>query len=134
MNEKQQQAILMMAEGKAYQEIAEALDVTPKTISQWRTDPAFRAELNQHLHDIKAYHSEKLRQLQGQALKTIEDCLNDPEIPAKDRLAAAFKTLELGKIDVSEPGSTDASQLKLENDFNLKRDRALAGGRQLSTR
>lgn len=88
----------MMAEGRMYQEIAEALDVTPKTISQWRANYDFMAALNQHLHGIKEAHSEKLRNLQGLALKTIEDCLNNPELPAKDRLAAAFKTLELGKL------------------------------------
>jgi hypothetical protein len=117
MIEKQQQAILMMAEGRIYQEIAEALDVTPKTISQWRANHDFMAALNQHLHGIKETHSEKLRNLQGLALKTIEDCLNNPELPAKDRLAAAFKTLELGKTSVTPLGSTNADQLRAEEYF-----------------
>ena len=115
MNEKQQQAILLMAEGKMCQEVAEALDVTPKTISMWRADPEFKAALNQHLENIKAAHSERLRSLQGLALKTIEDCLNDSELPAKDRLAAAFKIIEISKMNVAEPGSTNAGQIRMQN-------------------
>lgn len=120
MNEKQQQAILLMAEGRMCQEVAEALGVTPKTISQWRADLEFKAALHQHLHNIRESHSEKLRNLQGLALKTIEDCLNDQELPAKDKLAAAFKTLELGKISITQPGSTNPGQLKLEDDLSIK--------------
>ena len=79
MNEKQQQAVLMMTEGKLYQEIAKELGVTSKTISQWRADPEFRATLNQHLENIKTAHSERLRNLQGIALETLEECLKDPK-------------------------------------------------------
>lgn len=106
MNEKKQQAILLMAEGKMCQEVAEEIGVTPKTISQWRSDPEFRTSLNKHLHDIQTTHSKKLCNLQGLALKTIEDCLSDPELPAKTRLAAAFKTLEIERISVKEPVTT----------------------------
>ncbi len=121
MNEKQQQAILMMVEGKMYREIAKVLGVTSKTISQWRADPEFRATLNQHLENIQAAHSEKFRNLQGLALKTIEDCLNNPEFSAKDRMAAAFKILDLGRITITQPGSTNAAQIKFEDNFNIFR-------------
>lgn len=127
MNEKQQQAILLIAEGKMYQEVAEAIGVTPKTISTWRADPDFKAALNQHLHNIQEAHSEILRNLQGLALKTIEDCMNDPELPVKDKLAAAFKTLELGKTTIAQPGSTDVHEIKAQENHNMKVSRLLAG-------
>lgn len=127
MNEKQQRAILLMVEGKLCQEVAEVLGVTSKTISQWRADPEFRAALNQHLWDIKATHSERLRGLQGLALKTIEDCLNDAGLPAKDRLAAAFKTLELGGTTVTQPGITDANEIKAQDSRDAMVHRLLSG-------
>jgi hypothetical protein len=127
MNEKQQRAILLMSEGRMCQEVAEALGVTPKTISQWRADPEFRAALNQHLHNIRETHSERLRNLQGLALKTIEDCLNDPELSVKDKLAAAFKTLELGGTTVTQPGSTSVDAIKAEDSQGEMMYRLLSG-------
>ena len=127
MNEKQQQAIILMAEGKMCREVAEALEVTPKTISAWRADPDFKAALNLHLHNIQEAHSEILRNLQGLALKTIEDCLNDPELPVKDELAAAFKTLELGKTTIAQPGSIDAYEIRAQEHHNMQVNRLLAG-------
>ena len=111
LNEKQEQAILLLAQGKMCQEIAETLNVTPKTISTWRADPEFRAALNQYLENIKAAHSERLRCLCGLALKTIEDSLNDEGLSPKDRLAASFKVLELCKVEPVKPGLTNASKL-----------------------
>ncbi len=123
MNEKQQLAILLMAEGLQYQQIAEKVGVTKKTISQWRADYEFRAALNQHLNEIRSAHSEKLRSLQKTALEIIEQSLVSPETPAKDKLNASFKILEIGKITVNEIGSTDANVIAEQDQFN-----ALFGG------
>ncbi len=101
MNEKQEQAILLLAQGKMCQEIAETLNVTAKTVSVWRADPEFRAALNQYLANIKAAHSERLRSLCGLAL-------NDEGLSPKDRLAASFKVLELCKVEPIKPGLTRA--------------------------
>lgn len=111
MNEKQKQAILLLAQGKMCQEIAETLNVTAKTVSVWRADPEFRAELNQYLENIKAAHSERLRNLCGIALKTIEVLLNNEELSARDRLAASFRVLELCKLEPVKPGLTNATKL-----------------------
>ena len=119
MNEKKQQAILMMSEGMMFQEIAKKLTVTPKTISEWRSEPEFRATLNQYLENMQSAHSEKLRNLQGIALQTIQDCLNNPEYSPKEKLTAAFKILALSGISVTQPGSSSAVQL-IEEDNLLK--------------
>ena len=42
---KQQEAILLFAEGYSRPEVAERLKVAPKTISNWKCDSRFRAEL-----------------------------------------------------------------------------------------
>jgi Homeodomain-like domain-containing protein len=119
MNEKQQQAILLLAAGKTCSQVAEHLQVTPKTISTWRATPEFRAELNTYLQDIKTAHAERLRSLCGMALDTIEDCLNDGELSSKDRLSASFKLLELGRVSPSEIGETDAAKIHFEDMLNI---------------
>ena len=114
MSEKQQQAILLLASGKTGVEVAESLQVTPKTVSTWRSQPEFKAELNKHLLGIQSAHSERLRSLCTTALQTIENCLNDESISAKDKLAASFKVLQLGQVSPSQIGSTNPAQLEFE--------------------
>ena len=45
------------------------------------------------------------------ALKTIEDSPNDEGLSPKDRLAASFRLLELGKVEPVKPGLTNAAKL-----------------------
>lgn len=119
MNEKQQQAIILLATGKTGSEVAEQLKVTPKTISVWRSEPEFRAELNKHMLDIKTANAERMRSLCGVALQTIETCMLDEDTPVKEKLNASFKLLELGKVSPSEIGSTDASELPFDDSLKI---------------
>lgn len=119
MNEKKQHAILLLTEGKTGAQVAEQLQVTPKTISAWRSDAEFRAELNKHLLDIKMAHAEWLRSLCATALQTIENSLNDDKVPVKEKLAASFKLLELGRVKPSLIGSTDPTELELDKKLGL---------------
>jgi len=118
MNEKQHLAIQHLSTGKTGAEVAELLQVTPKTVSTWRQDPEFKAELNKHLLDIKTAHSERLRSLCATALQTIENCLNDEKVPVKEKLAASFKLLELGQIKPLLIGSTDAEEIRKREFLN----------------
>jgi transposase-like protein len=117
MNEKQQQAIMLFATGKTCKEVAEQLDVTPKTISTWRACPEFRAALNSQLQDIKEANSERLRSLGMTALNTIEKIMLDETAPPKDRLNAAVKVLELGKASTESIQSTDPAKLRVRDMF-----------------
>lgn len=119
MNEKQQQAVILLATGKTGVEVAKELKVTPKTISAWRNSPEFRAELNMYMHDIKTANAERLRSLCGVALQTIEACILDEETPVKEKLAASFKLLELGRVSPSAIGATDASKIHLEDMLSI---------------
>ncbi|SEN42866.1 helix-turn-helix domain-containing protein [Nitrosomonas marina] len=119
MNEKQRQAILLLASGKTGVKVAESLQVTPKTVSTWRSQPEFKAELNKHLLDIQSAHSERLRSLCTTALQTIENCLNDESISAKDKLRASFKVLHLAKVQPLEIGSIDAVELEFDEKLRL---------------
>ena len=71
MNEKQQQAIILIATGKTGVQVAEQLQITPKTISTWRATPEFRAELNKYMLEIKPAHAERLRNLCVLSLEVI---------------------------------------------------------------
>lgn len=120
MNVKQQQAILLLTTGTTCTEVAKKLQVTPKTISTWKTCPEFRAELNSHMLDIKNANSERLRSLCMTALQTVEETMLDKDTPTKERLTAAFKLLELGQISPSSIGSTDADELEDEDRMKKK--------------
>ena len=118
MNEKHQQAILLFSAGKSCVEVANELNVTPKTISMWRSSPEFRAELNSHLLDIKQANSERLRSMCMKALTTVETVMLDEATPAKERLSAAFKILELGKVSPDTIESTNPDKLRMNDSFN----------------
>ncbi len=118
MNEKQLLAIQLLSTGKTGAQVAEQLQVTPKTISMWRSDPKFKAELNKHLLDIKAAYSEHLRSLCTTALQTIENCLNDEKVSVKEKLAASFRVLKLGQVSSSRIGSTDQVKVSIDDRFS----------------
>lgn len=119
MNEKQQQAILLIASGKTGAQVAEQLQVTPKTVSTWRSTPEFRAELNKYMLDIKTANAERMRSLCGVALQTIETCILDENTPVKEKLTASFKLLELGKVSPSEIGATDAGKILFDDSLKI---------------
>lgn len=115
MNEKQQQAIILIASGKTGAQVAKQLKVTPKTISIWRATPEFRAELNKYMLDIKTANAERLRGMCAVALQTIESSILDENTPVKEKLSASFKLLELAQVSPSEIGETDSAKIPFED-------------------
>ena len=61
MNEKQQKEKVLFSKVKSCIKVASELNITPKTISAWRSSPEFRAYLNSHLLGIKQPNPERLR-------------------------------------------------------------------------
>jgi len=51
INERQRLAAQLAASGKTGREIAAELDVAPETVSRWRSDEHFAAELNAFRND-----------------------------------------------------------------------------------
>ena len=95
LNESQLLAAAMLATGTKAVVVAEELKVTEETISRWRKLPAFRVAINQlHAEAMEAI-SGKLRNMGAIALETFEELLTDPDTPARERLLAASKILEL---------------------------------------
>lgn len=118
MNEKQEQAVILFTSGKTCKQVAEQLNVTPKTISAWRSDPEFMAVLNSRLKDIQQANSERLRNLGMAALDTIEEIMTDKTIAPKERLNAAVKILELGRVSTEPVQSTDPDKLRINAMFD----------------
>lgn len=115
-------AIEYLAMGENNKSVAEKLNLAPETISRWRSDFEFQAALNLLLTENHQNTKDRLRHLSAIALETIEAVMTDRDAPAKDRLTAALKIVELSKLSVGRVGSSDAAILrkeKAENDFML---------------
>ncbi len=109
-------AISFLASGLNNKETAEEIDVTPEAISRWKADFDFKAELNSLLKVAQEEAQNKLRSLSSLALSTIEEIIQDIDLPAKDRLNASIKVLELMNVKAGVIGSTNASVLKSEKE------------------
>jgi len=108
------EAILLFAASESNISIAKKLKVTPETVSVWKNDYAIQAELNKLLEANNKAAGEKMRSLSIIALETIEQVMVDTEQPAKDRLNAALKVLELNRVRQNQIGATNASILQKE--------------------
>ncbi len=109
---KQMQCIILMAEGLSNVDIAKELSITAETISRWKADFTFQAELNKLLGDNQNHAQNKLRNLNDTALKTIEEIMIDAEASHKDRLTACLKILEITKLTGGNIGSTNPENLE----------------------
>ena len=115
-------AIQHLAMGENNKSVAEKLNLAPESISRWRGDLDFQAVLNSVLAENRESTKDRLRHLSAIALETIEAIMTDSEAPAKDRLTAALKVIELSNISVGRIGSNDAAILrkeKAQDDFML---------------
>ncbi len=121
LNAQHHQAAQLLVSGISAKIIAEQLSVDPVTISRWKTDYDFKALLNSLLSEVQQETADKLRGLAATALDTIESLMADELTPAKDRLTAALKVLELTKTSPKHIGSTNAAVLKRD----AERDAAL---------
>lgn len=109
------QAIILLSEGLNNKEVADRLGVAHETISRWKADFNFQAELNTVLKANHEAQTEKLRRLSSVALDTIEQVMLDGGTPHRDKLTAAFKVLEITKLRQSSLGSRNASTLEQQH-------------------
>ena len=107
-------AIELLALGETGRSTAQKLGVSEETVSRWKSDFDFMAALNSLLQDNKEAVQARLRSLSEVALETIESVMNDPDVPAKERLMASFKVLELSNINATAIGSNNPEVLEKE--------------------
>ncbi len=115
-------AIDLLITGKKNFEIAEELGVDKVTVSRWRSDYVFQAEMNQRLKDNTQHTQDRLRALADTALATIETVMADSN-DDKARLQAAFKVLEMAQVKVpTSIGSTNPRALQRDDEMNKALD------------
>lgn len=115
---KHHKAIDLLITGSSINLIAKELNVRRETISIWKNDFDFQAQLNKALKANSEAAQERLRHLSGIALETIEKIMKDTDSPAKDRLTAAVKILDITQLSIGEIGSTNPDILQKEQQQN----------------
>jgi hypothetical protein len=100
LSPQQQQAALLMAEGKTGRQVAEALAVAEETVSRWKQQTEFEALINTCLAEAREATRYRLRTLAGKAINVIDGVLDDDKAEDKDRLSAAFQLLKLIEVTV----------------------------------
>lgn len=113
MEEKRAKAVTLFILGKSCSEVASQLGVTNKTISEWRSKPAFRAAINQGLHDLREVQMRRMSDLYSKALITLEQALDNQELDAEQKVKVSLKILNTYRIDPEKIGETDAVMLEL---------------------
>jgi len=94
LNGNQQLAIQLLASGKAGKAVAQELGIRNETLSRWRNQPQFQAELNAFVEDIRENARGRLLALVDRALEIIEQELKNDE-PSSQRTRTAFKVLQM---------------------------------------
>ncbi len=115
------EAINQLLQGVNGTDTAAKIGVSRETVSRWKADCDFMAAMNERLHDNHAATQTRLRYLSTLALETVEEVLSNPNAPAKDKLTASFKVLELVNAQPGEIQSADSDQLKREEE-QLRKD------------
>jgi len=111
-------AIELFTTGMNNKGVADAVNVTPECVSRWMADFEFKGALNELLSSNQEATRERLRHLSIIALETIESLMIDIETPARDRLTAALKVIELSDVKVGRVGSSNAEVLAKEEENN----------------
>ncbi len=99
LKESQVVAATMLVSGQSGASVAEKLGVTPETVSRWRQQPEFEAFCNQMLNDTATAATNQLRGLVIKALAALEASMEDPDVPPRYRIEAAFRVLALCGLD-----------------------------------
>jgi hypothetical protein len=88
LSPKQVQAIVLLAAGTTSRAAAEELSISPQTISEWKRNPAFIAQLNDlQVSAIDAART-KIQQAASDAVDALRELVGDGENPEIRRKAA----------------------------------------------
>ncbi len=100
---KQEQAALLLAQGKLCREVAQELEVTPQTISEWKRNAEFEAFTNTLRGEGVMAAITRMHGLTTEAVATFAELMK-PGKPESIRLKAA--TLVLEHAGLTDPQST----------------------------
>ncbi len=98
LNAKQDQVITMILAGRSQKEAAAEVGVTPETVSRWKHEAEFTAEMNRQRKETWGAQRQRLQALVDDALQVYTDVLRAADDP-KLRLRAARDVLDAVGLD-----------------------------------
>lgn len=90
---QQWQAVALLVAGRRQVDVAQELDVTPETLSRWKTLPTFTAALNGAVRDAYEASVGQVRESAREALDVLQDLLHSSD--ERVRLQAALHVVQL---------------------------------------
>jgi len=90
----QDQAAYLLATGSSCKEAAEAVGVTPETISQWNKNSAFIARCNEYKQEVVDSLRDGVRSLSKTALSNLQDLIENAESESV-KLKACLEVLKM---------------------------------------
>jgi len=122
----QAKAAELIAAGERKMVVAEKLGVSPQTISEWQSKPAFKAYLNQLRLAALEEAREQMRRLAAEAVATIGELMEQTDQPAI-RLRAAQTVFDLNGMTDPQTGlwgwgigSTDETEIAEQKTRRLR--------------
>ena len=95
LSAKQQQALLLLAEGYSAGEVSTRLKVASGTVHNWKSqNELFRLQLRTVQQEMFCSGVEQLKSLVFTAADTLADVMNDKEAAHRDKIAAARTVLQ----------------------------------------
>ena len=87
LNENQLLAIPLVAQGVSGKDIAKTLKITEETVSRWKQQPDFKAEVNQLLKECRDDTQHRLRSIVNKSLEILIDELRNDSSDVRVNLA-----------------------------------------------
>ena len=112
-----EQAAYMIATGSSCKEAAEAVGVTPETISQWKKSDVFTAKCNEYKKEVVDSLRDWIRSLSKTALANLQDLIENAEAE-NVKLRACLEVLKMQGLSNPESwgwgiGNTTPEEVEL---------------------
>jgi CRP-like cAMP-binding protein len=115
LSQAQHVAIGSLMTGQTITDAAQAASVTRETVSRWLNhDPAFQAELGRQRAALHTAVDDRLRNLTGQALDTLESLMNGGSHDIKFKVALAVLSMADGTRRRIGPTSEGAARAEAQ--------------------
>jgi hypothetical protein len=109
LNKNQLLAAQMLAIGRSGKAVAKELGIAAETVSRWRQEPLFRAQLNRCLCEGQELARQRLASMITRALDAIEEAFDGRDLKSRDKFIMGFKILELCRFKEMEIKIDDQS-------------------------
>jgi hypothetical protein len=121
-------AVRLLEAGYTVRETARRLDVRSTTVWRWSREPAVGQAISAGRERRRTALGQRLESAAGSALDALIDVMQDPDVPAKDRVKASEVVLDrCGLVDVA--GKADSTpRIAVDIDFDERLARIVAGG------